>query len=123
MRCVQCIVQGPATAKPSPVNWSSSAWGSLHCWIDDLHTPVPASFPCGQVDVLTTVVLTVKAEHFDLLDVPRRIESLNDFSHIVFRVTLDGWFGNKESLPNAFVISDYLLSLLLVESKSIRYQS
>lgn len=73
MCCIQRIGQGPTTAQSASVDWRSGAWGSSHCRVYDFTTSVPGVFSCGQVDILATVVLAVKTEHLDLLDVPRRV--------------------------------------------------
>ena len=83
MRCLQRIGQGPATTQPAAVNGSGGAWGSSYCRVDDLSTPISGVFTSGQVDVLATIVFAVKTEHLNLPDVSRRIESLNNFSHII----------------------------------------
>lgn len=73
MSCLQRVGKGPSTAKPATVNGWSSARSSSYRWVDNLSTSVPTPLTCGQVDVLATVVLAVKPEHLDLLDVPRRV--------------------------------------------------
>lgn len=72
MNRVQCIVQGPATTQPATINWRGGAIGNTNSLVDYVSSVTRAQAG-GSVNVLTTVVLAVKAERLDLYDVPRRV--------------------------------------------------